>query len=121
LADFTYRTLAQRDLSINSEQDVLQRIRKYIQSFDEFDEFWHKLVALVPLSKTRMQIRKDKLTSQRVEVALVFQEMLGTAAALEYLALNNVAVSIAMRVLSECETRRRVESSFIGQSAPERF
>lgn len=52
----------------------------------------------------------------KVDVALVFQEMLGFVAALEYLALNNVSIFIAMRVLTAGNAQRRAGSSFVNQS-----
>jgi hypothetical protein len=48
--------------------------------------------------------RADTLNAQRVEVALVFQSMLGTAAAAEYLRNAGVPVWISARVLG---TNRR--------------
>jgi hypothetical protein len=49
--------------------------------------------------------RVDQLTSQRVEVALVFQSMLGTNAASEYLRNAGVPVWVTARVLGS--TKRR--------------
>jgi len=51
--------------------------------------------------------RKDQLTSQRVDVALVFNSMLGNDAASEYLRENAVPVWVAERVLHS-DNRRPV-------------
>lgn len=50
--------------------------------------------------------RKDQLTAQKVEVALVFQQMLSTAEAQAYLAHNGVAASVIERVLFHPPLRR---------------
>lgn len=50
--------------------------------------------------------RKDHLTAQKVEVALVFQQMLSTAEAEAYLARNGVAAEVIARVLFHPEARR---------------
>jgi hypothetical protein len=55
-----------------------------------------------PLSSDR---RVDHLTSQRIEVALVFQEMLGADAAVDYLRNAGIPVWVAARVLGS--TKRR--------------
>ena len=44
--------------------------------------------------------RQDDLTAQKVEVGIIFQEMLDTAAAAAYLAKNKVPISTALRVLT---------------------
>ena len=51
--------------------------------------------------------RKDQLTSQRVDVALVFDSMLGADAAGDYLRDNAVPVWVSERVLYT-DNRRRV-------------
>ncbi|WP_146171880.1 hypothetical protein [Pseudoduganella armeniaca] len=50
-------------------------------------------------------VRSDELTSQRIEVALVFQAMLGTDAAANYLRDAGIPVWITARVLGS--TKRR--------------
>jgi hypothetical protein len=50
--------------------------------------------------------RKDHLTAQKVEVALVFQQMLSTAEALAYLAQTGVPVLVIERVLFQPALRR---------------
>ena len=47
-----------------------------------------------------MTPRKDVLTSQKVEVALIFQEMMGTLDALAYLRSVGVCIAVTERVLS---------------------
>jgi hypothetical protein len=65
--------------------------------------------------------RKDHLTAQKVEVALVFQEMLSTAEAQVYLTRNGVAESVIERVLFHPELRRcygaSVRGAFVNQAA----
>ncbi|MGK5055286.1 hypothetical protein [Janthinobacterium sp. RB2P8] len=43
--------------------------------------------------------RIDALTAQKIDVAIIFQEMLGTAVAAKYLRTNGVPLSVALRVL----------------------
>jgi predicted GNAT superfamily acetyltransferase len=50
-------------------------------------------------------LRKDHLTSQRVEVALVFEAMLGLEAAKEYLHNASVPIWVSERVLSSTHRR----------------
>ena len=50
--------------------------------------------------------RKDYLTAQKIEVALVFQQMLGTVEAELYLARNGVAPEVIARVLFQPIERR---------------
>jgi hypothetical protein len=49
--------------------------------------------------------RTDHLTSQRVEVALVFDSMLGTDSATEYLRNSGVPAWVTARVLSSVQRR----------------
>lgn len=49
--------------------------------------------------------RGDQLTSQRIEVALVFKAMLGTDAAAEYLRNAGVPIWITARVLGSAKRR----------------
>jgi len=49
--------------------------------------------------------RSDQLSSQRIEVALVFQSMLGTDAAAEYLRNAGVPIWITARVLGSAKRR----------------
>lgn len=44
--------------------------------------------------------RQDDLTAQKVEVGIIFQEMLDTATAAAYLAKNKVPIATALRVLT---------------------
>ncbi|WP_436485143.1 hypothetical protein [Janthinobacterium sp. RT4P48] len=53
--------------------------------------------------------RHDDLTAQKVEVGIIFQEMLDTAAAAAYLAKNKVPISTALRVLTG--SRRKKNAS----------
>ncbi|QBE64479.1 hypothetical protein [Pseudoduganella lutea] len=57
---------------------------------------------LDPLSDDQ---RADQLTSQRIEVALVFQTMLGTDAAAEYLRNSGIPIWITARVLGSAKRR----------------
>ncbi|QBE66332.1 hypothetical protein [Pseudoduganella lutea] len=50
--------------------------------------------------------RKDKLTSQRVEVGLVFHEMLGEQEAKEYMLKVGVPTTVVNRVLGSRSVRR---------------
>ena len=50
--------------------------------------------------------RKDHLTAQKIEVALVFQQMLSTAEAQAYLAHNGVSGAVSDRVLFHPQLRR---------------
>ena len=52
------------------------------------------------------QSRANRLCAEQVEVALVMQEMLGTAAAAHYLHEKSVSVEIAVRVLTREGQRR---------------
>jgi hypothetical protein len=65
--------------------------------------------------------RKDHLTAQKVEVALVFQQMLSTAEAQVYLARNGVPEAVIERVLFHPELRRcyaaTVRGVFVNQAA----
>ena len=54
--------------------------------------------------------RKDYLTAQKVEVALVFQQMLSTEEAHSYLANNGIAEDVIQRVLYEPALRRRYDA-----------
>lgn len=58
----------------------------------------------VPTNATS-DLRKDHLTSQRVDVALVFEAMLGPESAREYLQNVGVPIWVSERVL--CSNRRR--------------
>ena len=65
--------------------------------------------------------RKDQLSAQKVEVALVFQQMLGTAEAEAYLAMNGFPAEMIARVLARPDLRRcYTDSTFdalVNQSA----
>jgi hypothetical protein len=51
--------------------------------------------------------RRDRLTAQRVDVGLVFLEMLGAVDAAIYFARSEVSPDVARRVLAERGGRRR--------------
>lgn len=55
--------------------------------------------------------RKDQLSAQKVEVALVFQQMLGTAEAQAYLALNGFPAEMIARLLARPDMRRSCTDS----------
>lgn len=46
-------------------------------------------------------LRQDVLTAQKIDVGVIFQEMLDTATAAAYLAKNKVPMYIALRVLTQ--------------------
>jgi hypothetical protein len=50
--------------------------------------------------------RPDILTAQKVEVGIVFQSMLSTREAAQYLAANEVPIDVAVRVLTQAHLRR---------------
>lgn len=53
--------------------------------------------------------RTDKLSAQKVEVGVVFGLMLGTLAGAQYLAKQNIAIDVALRVLLEPGLRRKYQ------------
>lgn len=59
----------------------------------------------------RKVARPDVLTAQRVEVGVIFQAMLGTVDAARYLALNQVPLHVALRVLTRHHQRRRSDTT----------
>jgi hypothetical protein len=61
--------------------------------------------------------RKDKLTAQRVEVGLVFQQMLSTDEAAEYMVSNRVPEDVIKRVLDD-PTDRRKENCLDRRASP---
>ncbi len=58
------------------------------------------------LRPLRVVGRPDVLTAQKVEVAIILQAMLGTIGAAEYLADNDIAMSVTLRVLTQPALRR---------------
>ena len=46
-------------------------------------------------------LRQDGLTAQKIDVGVIFQEMLGTSTAADYLAKNKVPIDVALRVLTK--------------------
>jgi hypothetical protein len=60
----------------------------------------------MPATPSRMTGRPDALTAQKVEVGIILQAMLGTAAAAEYLANNGVDAAVTHRVLHQRHLRR---------------
>lgn len=61
--------------------------------------------------------RKDQLTAQRVEVGLVFQQMLSTDDAAEYMVSNRVPEDVIKRVLDD-PTDRRKENCLERRASP---
>ena len=57
-----------------------------------------------------MRTRTDRLAEQKVQVALVFQKMLGTAEARAYLIENNFTKSTIDRILGGDATAKRFAS-----------
>ncbi|WP_141213286.1 hypothetical protein [Janthinobacterium sp. PC23-8] len=58
--------------------------------------------------KSETQRRTDALMAQKIDVAIIFQEMLGTSTAARYLSQQQVPLRIALRVL--VHTRRNSPS-----------
>ncbi|MDB5935147.1 MAG: hypothetical protein JWQ01_2491 [Massilia sp.] len=54
----------------------------------------------------RLAARPDRLTAQKVEVAIILQAMLGTPTAAEYLENNAVDPAVVLRVLFQPQQRR---------------
>lgn len=50
--------------------------------------------------------RQDDLTAKKVEVGIIFQEMLDTATAAAYLAKNKVPITTALRVLTGARRKK---------------
>lgn len=50
-------------------------------------------------------LRQDGLTAQKIDVGIIFQEMLGTATAAAYLAKNKVPMQLALRVLTRARRK----------------
>ena len=66
-----------------------------------------------------VHIRRNSLTSQRVEVALVYKEMLGPEEARAYLTRENVPEAICERILANGQRRNDPElSSCLPPMAP---
>lgn len=67
-------------------------------------------LALVPAAGARpltpQTLRGDKLTAQRVEVGMIFLEMLGAEDAAEYMLANAVPADVVARVLAHPQRRR---------------
>ncbi len=61
-----------------------------------------------------LNLRTDHLTAQKVEVALVFQQMLSTPEAQAYLEHNGVPPEVIDRVLFHPEMRRDYATSQCG-------
>ncbi len=57
-------------------------------------------------TQLRLAGRPDHLTSQKVEVAIILQAMLGTPTAAEYLETNAVDPAVVLRVLFKPQQRR---------------
>lgn len=58
--------------------------------------------------------RIDALTAQKIDVAIIFQEMLGTAVAAKYLQTNGVALAVALRVLVHARRKEPSPPKMIG-------
>jgi hypothetical protein len=58
--------------------------------------------------------RLDSVTAGRVEVAIIFKEMLGVEDAAVYLAGNGVPQRVAERVLADPRTRRISDDAIVG-------
>jgi hypothetical protein len=58
--------------------------------------------------------RLDRVTAGRVEVAIIFKEMLGLEDAAVYLAVNGVPPCVAERVLAATRTKRISDDAIVG-------
>jgi hypothetical protein len=58
--------------------------------------------------------RSEALTAQTIDVAIIFQEMLGTAVAAKYLQANGVPLSVALRVLVHARRKDPSPPKMIG-------
>ena len=58
--------------------------------------------------------RSDALTAQTIDVAIIFQEMLGTAVAAKYLRANGVPLDVALRVLVHAHRKDPSPPKMIG-------
>lgn len=63
-----------------------------------------------------IRIRRNTLISQRVEVALVYKDMLGVEEARAYLERENIPECIAQRILGD--GRRRTDAAILALSPP---
>lgn len=50
--------------------------------------------------------RRDVVTARKVEVGIIFQAMLGSADAADYMLKNGVPLKVVLRVLSQASARR---------------
>ena len=68
------------------------------------------------LAQEELERRKriDALTAQKIDVAIIFQDMLGTAVAAEYLHENGVPLSVALRVLIHSRRKEPSPPKMIG-------
>lgn len=60
--------------------------------------------------------RKDSLTAAKVEVGLVFNDMLSVEDAAVYLASNDIAEHVTQRVLAHPGDRRASRAAALGQT-----
>ena len=61
--------------------------------------------------------RRNQLTAQKVEVGIVFQQMLANNDAMDYMSKNGVPVEVAIMVLTERKSRRGTRSSICDATA----
>ena len=68
------------------------------------------------LAQDEVERRKriDALTAQKIDVAIIFQDMLGTAVAAEYLHENGIPLSVALRVLIHVRRKEPSPPKMIG-------
>lgn len=58
--------------------------------------------------------RTDALTAQKIDVAIIFQDMLGTLVAAQYLHENGISLSVALRVLVHARRKDPSPPKMIG-------
>ena len=66
--------------------------------------------ATITMMEARDCARQDDLTAQKVEVGIIFQEMLDTATAAAYLAKNKVPIDTALRVLTGSRRKKKSDA-----------
>lgn len=71
-------------------------------------------------SEPERQRRTDALLAQKIDVAIIFQEMLGTLAAAKYLSEQQVPLQIALRVLMHPRRNSPSPPKMVGGEKPAR-
>lgn len=71
-------------------------------------------------SEPEGQRRTDAMMAQRIDVAIIFQEMLGTFTAAKYLCEQRVPLQIALRVLVHSRRNSPSPPKMVGGAEPAR-